>query len=70
MVAKFGEATEAGLREPVAWAMVNKGVWLGRLDKPLEAIAVCDAVVASRVEGRANTTTARPCHRFSGGLAG
>jgi hypothetical protein len=46
VVARFGDAAEAPLREVVAGALVNKGVALGALGRSEEAIAVHDDVVA------------------------
>ena len=46
VVARFGDATEPGLREQVAKALVSNGFWLGGLDRFDEAIAVYDDVVA------------------------
>jgi hypothetical protein len=46
VVARFGAATEPGLREQVARALVNKGSRLGVLGQPEQAIAVYDDVVA------------------------
>jgi tetratricopeptide (TPR) repeat protein len=46
VVARFGDATEAALRERVAGALVNKGVRLGALERFEEAVVVYDDVVA------------------------
>ncbi|NOT19357.1 MAG: hypothetical protein HOP24_03655 [Sideroxydans sp.] len=45
VVLRFGEATEAALREQVANALVNKGVTLGQMNRNDEEIAVYDEVV-------------------------
>jgi len=45
VVLRFGEATEASLREQVAKALVNKGLSLGQMEKNAEAIAIYDEVV-------------------------
>ena len=42
---RFGDATEAALREQVAKALFNKGVTLGALNRSEEAIAVYGEVV-------------------------
>ncbi|MDE2623410.1 MAG: hypothetical protein KGM83_09480, partial [Betaproteobacteria bacterium] len=45
VVRRFGEATEAALREKVAMALVNKGLTLRKLDRREEGVAVCNEVV-------------------------
>ena len=46
VVARFGAAPEAALREHVARALVHKGITLGQLGRSEEEIAVYDNVVA------------------------
>ena len=46
VVARFGERPEVELAEPVARALVNKGVTLGSLGRSEEEIAVYDEVIA------------------------
>jgi hypothetical protein len=46
VVARFGDAPEAALRERVAQALANKGVTLGQLDRSEEAVGIFDQVVA------------------------
>jgi tetratricopeptide (TPR) repeat protein len=45
LIARFGGASEGGLREQVVKAMFNKGVTLGMLEKPKEAIAIYDELI-------------------------
>ncbi|MGD0499897.1 MAG: SIR2 family protein, partial [Bryobacteraceae bacterium] len=45
VVRRYGDATEAPLREQVAKALVNKGITLGSLNRSEEEIAVYDEVV-------------------------
>jgi len=46
IVARFGDAPEAALREQVARALFNKGLTLGQLNRSEEEIAVYDTVLA------------------------
>jgi len=46
VVARFGGAEELTLREPVACALVNKIVTLGRLGRPKAALVACEQMVA------------------------
>ncbi|MSP42538.1 MAG: hypothetical protein EXR08_04125 [Alphaproteobacteria bacterium] len=45
VIARYGAATEAGLREQVARALVNKGVTLSQLGRHKEEIAVYEKVI-------------------------
>ena len=45
VVRRFGDAVEAGIREQVARALVNKGFRLGMLNRNEEAIASYDEVL-------------------------
>jgi hypothetical protein len=36
---RFAQAPEPALQEQVAWALLNKGVALGQLEQPAQAIA-------------------------------
>jgi len=42
LVRRFGSAQEPGLRELVAKARTNRGVWVGVLGRSVEAIAAYD----------------------------
>jgi hypothetical protein len=45
VVRRFGEATERGIREQVARALVNKGLTQGKLTPPVDPVATYDEVV-------------------------
>jgi hypothetical protein len=51
VVTRYGEASEAALRERVAGALFNKGVTLGQLGRGEEEIAVYDQLVTRYGEG-------------------
>jgi tetratricopeptide (TPR) repeat protein len=45
IIAQFGESNDVGIVEQVAWALVNKGVTLGQMNRAEEALSVYEDVV-------------------------